>query len=83
MIAIMLGQEDREKIPGALPSGVAVANKTGEITGTRNDVAIVQPYGDAPFILAIMTKGITDYDAALAAIHDITRAVFRAVVSIT
>jgi beta-lactamase class A len=78
MIAIMLGQEDREKIPAALPAGTAVANKTGEITGTRNDVAVVEPFGDTPFVLAIMTDDITDYDAALAAIHDVTRAVYDA-----
>jgi beta-lactamase class A len=79
MIDIMLKQTDREKIPGGLPPGTPVANKTGEITGTRNDVAIVDPYGDVPFVLTIMTKGITDYDTANASIHAITHAVYRAV----
>ncbi|MBV8074104.1 MAG: serine hydrolase [Candidatus Eremiobacteraeota bacterium] len=41
MIEIMLGQEDRDKIPRGLPKGTKIANKTGEITGVRSDVAIV------------------------------------------
>ncbi|MEO6835818.1 MAG: serine hydrolase [Candidatus Tumulicola sp.] len=77
MVDIMLGQTDRDKIPAGLPPGTRVANKTGEITGTRNDVAIVEPFGDAPLILAIMTKDVTDYAAANAAIHTIARAVYR------
>jgi beta-lactamase class A len=77
MVGVLLGQTDREKIPAGLPPGTPVANKTGEITGTRNDVAIVDPYGNAPFVLAILTKELTDYDAAADAIHRITRAVYR------
>jgi len=76
-VSVMLGQTDREKIPAGLPPGTPIANKTGEITGTRNDVAIVDPYGNAPFVLAILTKELTDYAAANAAIHQIARAVFR------
>ena len=40
MIEIMSRQEWRDKIPAGLPPGV-VANKTGGVTGTRNDAAIV------------------------------------------
>lgn len=76
MIAIMLGQSDRDGIPAALPRGTPVANKTGEIEGTRNDIAIVEPYGDSPFILAIMTAQAYDYAAAYAAIHAVTHATY-------
>jgi beta-lactamase class A len=79
MVEIMLGQTDRDGIPAALPKGTPIANKTGEITGTRNDVAIVNPLGEAPLVLAIMTKDVTDYPAAYAAIHAVTRAVYRSV----
>jgi beta-lactamase class A len=78
MIAIMLGQTDRDGIPAALPTGTSVANKTGEIEGTRNDVAIIEPYGDSPFILAIMTVDAYDYPADYDAIHAITRAAYAA-----
>jgi beta-lactamase class A len=80
MVDVMLRQTDREKIPAGLPPGTRVANKTGEITGTRNDVAIVDPYGNAPVILAIMTKNVTDYRAANVAIRTIARAVYRSAV---
>ncbi|MBV8067074.1 MAG: serine hydrolase [Candidatus Eremiobacteraeota bacterium] len=76
MIAIMLGQTDRDGIPAALPPGTSVANKTGEVEGTLNDIAIVEPFGDSPFILAIMTADAHDYSAAYAAIHDVTRATY-------
>jgi beta-lactamase class A len=78
MVAIMLGQTDRDGIPAALPRGTPVANKTGEIQGTLNDVAIVEPFGNSPFILAIMTVDADDFDAAYTAIHKVTRAAFAA-----
>jgi beta-lactamase class A len=76
MIKVMMGQTDREKIPGGIPPGIPIANKTGEITGTRNDIAIIDPYGNTPIVLTILTKGLTDYEAANAAIHQIARAVY-------
>jgi beta-lactamase class A len=79
MLDIMLRQTDRDAIPAALPAHVAVANKTGEIEGTRNDIAVVAPFGDAPFILAVMTKDAYDYSASFAAIHAVTRAVYASV----
>ncbi len=78
MVAIMLGQTDRDGIPAALPRGTPVANKTGEIEGTRDDVAIVEPFGDSPFVLAIMTRDAYDYAAAYAAIHAVTRVTYAA-----
>ncbi|HLY03378.1 MAG TPA: serine hydrolase [Candidatus Cybelea sp.] len=79
MLDIMLRQTDRDAIPAALPPHVAVANKTGEIEGTRNDIAVVAPFGDSPFILAVMTKDAYDYAACYAAIHAVTRAVYASV----
>jgi beta-lactamase class A len=77
MVDIMLGQTDRDGIPAALPAGTQIANKTGEIEGTRNDVAIVKPFGDSPLILAIMTKSAYNYPASYDAMHAIARAVYR------
>jgi len=73
MVKIMLGQTDRDAIPAGLPRHVTVANKTGEIDGTRNDVAIVSPFGDAPYVLCVYTKWLTNYAAGYAAIHRIAR----------
>jgi hypothetical protein len=41
----------------------------------RSDVGIVDPYGDAPYVLAILTKDLTNYDEGVEAIRKITRAV--------
>jgi beta-lactamase class A len=71
MIDIMLRQTDRDGIPAGLPPKTQVANKTGEITGTRNDVAIVEPFADSPYVLSIYTKWVNDYDAAYDTIHRI------------
>ncbi|HEY5258716.1 MAG TPA: serine hydrolase [Candidatus Baltobacteraceae bacterium] len=79
MIQIMLGQTDREGIPAGIPHGIAVANKTGAVTGTRNDIAIVDPMGNSPFVLAIVTKDIDDYGAAYLQMRRIARAVYRRV----
>jgi beta-lactamase class A len=77
MIRIMLGQTDRDKIPAGLPRGVPVANKTGEVDGVRNDVAIVDPFGDSPFVLAVYTKNVADYADTIRGINHISSAVYR------
>lgn len=73
IVHLMLGQTDRDAIPEGLPRHVTVANKTGEIDGTRNDIAIVSPFGDSPYVLSIYTKWLTSYAAGYAAIHRIAR----------
>jgi beta-lactamase class A len=79
MIALMLRQHDRDKIPAGLPRGVPVADKDGEIDGTRSDAGIVQPFGDSPFVLSIYTKDVDDYDRCLTAIRRIARATYESV----
>ncbi|HEY2475111.1 MAG TPA: serine hydrolase [Candidatus Cybelea sp.] len=76
MLKIMLGQTDRDAIPAALPPHTRVANKTGSIHGTENDVAVVSPFGEDPLILAIMTKDVDDDAAAYKAIHAVTRTIY-------
>ena len=73
MIEIMLGQTDRDGIPAGLPGGVRVANKTGEIEGSRNDIAIVDPFGTSPYVLAVYSKWLTNNGAAYAAMHRLAR----------
>jgi beta-lactamase class A len=73
MIGIMLHQTDRDKIPAGLPHGVAVANKTGELDGSRSDVAIVQPFGDSPYVLVLYSKWLQEYPEVYTAFHRIAR----------
>jgi beta-lactamase class A len=76
MIEIMLGQTDRDTIPKLLPHGVAVANKTGELSRSRSDVAIVDPFGDSPFVLAVYTNGLDAPVQAYDGIAHISRAIY-------
>jgi len=72
MIEIMLGQTDKEGIPDGVP-GVPVANKTGAIDYTRNDVAIVDPFGNSPFVLAVMTEGVRSYGGVYLGMRELAR----------
>jgi beta-lactamase class A len=63
MIDILLGQEDATKIPLGLPRGTPCAHKTGEIDEVRNDAAIVDPYGDSPYVLVVLTRALRDTSA--------------------
>jgi beta-lactamase class A len=79
MIDIMLGQTDRDTIPRGLPSGIKVANKTGELSRSRSDVAIVDPYGDSPYVIAVYTNGLDAPGEAYDGIAEISRIVYHQV----
>lgn len=78
---IMLGQEFNTEIPAGLPPGTKVAHKTGWITGVLHDAAIVYPPGRRPYVLVVLTRGITDRDAARRLIADISRLVYARAMS--
>lgn len=75
MIDVLLGQEDKTKIASGLPAGTPCANKTGEIDGVRNDCAIVDPYGDTPYVLVVLTRELRDTAAGNRGIAAIARIV--------
>jgi beta-lactamase class A len=79
MIATLLDQEDRDKIARGLPKGVPLANKTGEVDGVRNDAAIVDPFGDNPYVLTVYTKNLNDFSEGNAAIRRIAKAVHASI----
>jgi beta-lactamase class A len=60
MIDLMLHQEYREMIPAGITRKVPIANKTGELDYVRSDAAIVDPNGESPYVLVILTKEL-DY----------------------
>lgn len=69
-------QQVNYKIPQGLPDGVHISHKTGEVSDTENDAAIVYtPYGD--YIFCIMSTGLTDTGRAVSQIRDITSLVYR------
>jgi len=76
MRGILLAQEFNEKIPSGVPAGVRVAHKTGEITAHSHDAAIVYPPGRRPYILVVLTRGLSDGDQSSRLIGDISRMVY-------
>jgi beta-lactamase class A len=73
MVELMLGQAYRDMIPAGIPRGVPVANKTGELDDERNDAAIVDPFGDNPYLLVVFARRISGDGATRAAIAGIAR----------
>jgi len=76
MREILLAQEFNEKIPAGVPRGVPVAHKTGEITAHSHDAAIVYPPGKRPYVLVVLTRGITDGTRSSKLIADLSSLVY-------
>lgn len=70
---ILLRQEFNREIPAGLPPGTRVAHKTGWITGVLHDGAIIYPPGRPPYVLVVLTRGITRIEDARALIRDLSR----------
>jgi beta-lactamase class A len=73
---ILLRQEFNGEIPAGVPNGTPVAHKTGSITATLHDAAIVYPPGRAPYVLVVLTRRIPSEATARALIADISRLVW-------
>jgi beta-lactamase class A len=76
MKAVLLRQVFNTEIPAGLPAGVQVAHKTGWITGTLHDAAIVYPNNRPPYVLVVLTRNIAKEKDAQAMIADISRQVY-------
>ena len=76
MREILLAQEFNERIPAGLPPGVPVAHKTGDITAIAHDAAIVYPPGRKPYVLVVLTRGITDSKQSDKLIADLSAIVY-------
>jgi beta-lactamase class A len=64
MREVLRRQAFNDQIPAGLPAGTPVAHKTGQITATLHDAAIVYPPGLAPFVLVVLTRDIPDQRVA-------------------
>ena len=76
MKQILLRQEFNGEIPAGVPPGTPVAHKTGSITATLHDAAIVYPPGRAPYVLVVLTRKIPQEATARTLIADISRLVW-------
>lgn len=75
MIEVLRGQEFDDLIPQGLPPGTDIAHKTGWITAIHHDAAIVDPHGDKPWILVVLTRGFADKAESAAAIAEVARVI--------
>lgn len=73
----LMRQEFNEEIPAGLPPGTRVAHKTGWITATTHDAAIVYPPSRAPFVLVILTRAIPERAEAQRLMADLARLVWE------
>ncbi|MEP6857679.1 MAG: serine hydrolase, partial [Gemmatimonadales bacterium] len=64
------------KIPAGLPPGTRVAHKTGEITAVSHDAAIVYPKRKKPYVLVVLTRGITDGNKSSKLIADLSAIIY-------
>ena len=71
----MKHQHFRTKIPAGIPQGILVGNKTGEVAGVENDVAIIYGRGRT-YVLSVMSKGVASSASAQAAIREFSRRVY-------
>ncbi len=73
---VLLRQEFNDEIPAGIPAGTPVAHKTGSITATLHDAAIVYPRVRAPYVLVVLTRAIPNEKVAQTLIADISRLVW-------
>jgi beta-lactamase class A len=76
MLGILSAQEFNDGIPAGLPGGTRVAHKTGDITAVSHDAAIVYPPGRKPYVLVVLTRGISDGNKSSKLIADISALVY-------
>ena len=79
LLGILEGQEFNRGIPAGLPAGTRVAHKTGEITATWHDAALVYPPDGMPYVIVVLTRGIGTQERGLALQGDVARLVHREV----
>jgi beta-lactamase class A len=77
MIAILMRQHFNEGIPAQLPAEVSVAHKTGWIDWVYHDAAIVYPPRHSPYVVVILTSGLSEKDEAPALVAALSAAIYH------
>lgn len=76
----LLAQKFNEGIPAGLPPTVQVAHKTGSISGIYHDAGIIYVPNRRPYVLVVLTRGISDEKRAHRLVADISRAAYQSLV---
>ncbi|HEV8598385.1 MAG TPA: serine hydrolase [Gemmatimonadales bacterium] len=79
LLGILEAQEFNDGIPAGLPPGTRVAHKTGEITATWHDAALVYPPDGKPYALVVLTRGVPERARGVSLHADLARLVHGAV----
>jgi len=79
MIGVLLDQQFNESIPAGLPKAARVAHKTGSITKINHDAAIIFLPHRTPYVLVVLTRGLSDEARAHKLIEDISRVIYESV----
>jgi beta-lactamase class A len=79
LLRILEAQEFNDGIPAGLPPGTRVAHKTGFITATWHDAALVYPPDGRPYALVILVRGVPREAAGKALHRDLARLAHAAV----
>lgn len=77
MIKILLDQKHNTLIPALLPKDVKVAHKTGTITGTHHDSGIVFLPDGRKYVLVILSKNLTNVDAATSSMAKVSEMIYQ------
>jgi beta-lactamase class A len=75
MIDVLKRQKFNDGIPAGVPSGVAVAHKTGNITRIHHDAGIV--FAKRPYVLVILVRGVQESKDSAALMAKLSKAVFE------
>lgn len=74
MFALLKQQQRTNKIPAALPQGVHVANKTGELSDVENDAGILyNTPGGTDLVISVMSQNLNNPSSAQSAIAQLSR----------
>jgi beta-lactamase class A len=76
MIETLKKQRHNDMIPARLPDSVAVAHKTGWITGVQHDSGIVFVPNGRTYVLVLLSQNLEDEKAAIEAFARISRTIF-------
>lgn len=77
MYALLKQQQRSNKIPAALPEGVSVANKTGELSDVENDAGILyNTQGGNDLVIVFLSQNLTSAGDAQSTIAQLSRSIY-------